>query len=123
MSANIKQYKKVLVIGLVAVCIFYMATMDRTDSKTGSLTMTSPTWHFLYVGETGFSNPVSASAFFTSTHTFPGGDGCPCSGIFKPTAVVYMLGTWQFYANWFVFSSLAYILFLHVLKDYKADLS
>ena len=103
-----KQSKLAIILGLLMVCIFYLATMSRADFHNGSLTMTEPILHPLYVGETGMKNPVQASAFFTSTYTFPGGDGCPCGGIFKPAALLAMLVTWQFYANRLIFSLMFY---------------
>lgn len=99
-----KQTKLAVIFGLLMVCVLYLATMGRADSYAGSRTFSEPFFHPLYIGETGFKNPVKASGFFTSTYTFGGGEGCPCPGIFKPAVLLAMLTTWQFYANWLIFS-------------------
>lgn len=103
-----KQTRLVLVFGLLIVCALYFASMGRADSYNGSLAFTDPILHPLYIGETGLTNPVKASGLFTSTYTFGGGEGCPCAGIFKPVALLAMLTTWQFYANWLIFSIIFY---------------
>ncbi len=97
-----------LLIGGVINLFCYTATLRNTSFSDENVYFRTKVSRPLYVayiaGPVGKNNFAAGAPFESTTTMYFIGEGCPCNGVSKPRVIANLVPTWQFFANWLVWS-------------------